>query len=171
MNESQWQALKRLCLAAIIALLSGCAGTTSVQQSHPLFAPAGAADGAKVYFIRPDPGFRGVMDKPLTISLGGAEILALAKGQYTLLLLKPGTSQMKLDFHTVVGPSNTMTPASTTFPLTVSPGRAEYLVFELVPRGLGAGSTFVPRQVPRDRAIEVARGLSAVGMAVREPLQ
>lgn len=171
MYESRWQALQGLCVAVVVAWLAGCAGTTSVQQSHPLIAPAGAADGAKVYFIRPDPGFRGVMDRPLAISLEGAEILALAKGQYTLLLLKPGTSQMKLDFHTVVGPSNTMTPVSTTTPLTLSPGAAQYLVFDLVPRGLGAGSTFVPRQVPRDRALEVVRGLSPVGMAVREPLQ
>ena len=110
------------------------------------------------------------MDKPLAISLGGTEILALAKGQYTVLLLRPGTPQMKLDFHTVVGPPNTMIPVSTTFPLTLSPGGTYYLVFDLVSRGLGAGSTFIPRQVPRDRAIEGAKGLSAVGAAVREPL-
>ena len=171
MYESRWQALRVLCVAVVVAWLAACAGTTSVQQSHPLIAPAGAADGAKVYFIRPDPGFRGVMDRPLAISLEGAEILALAKGQYTLLLLKPGTSQMKVDFHTVVGPSNTMTPVSITTPLTLSPGASQFLVFDLVSRGLGAGSTFVPRQVPRDRALEVVRGLSPVGMAVREPLQ
>ncbi|MGE3162977.1 MAG: hypothetical protein AB7K53_13180 [Burkholderiales bacterium] len=170
MNESCWHVLKWLPVVLVVAWLSGCAGTTSVQQSHPLMASAGTPDGAKVYFLRPDPGFRGVMDKPLTISLGGSEILALAKGQYTLLLLKPGTSQMKLDFHTVAGPSNTMTPVSATFPLTLSPGGTQYLVFDLVPRGLGAGSTFIPRQVPRDRAIELAKGLSAVGAAVGEPL-
>lgn len=78
---------------------------------------------------------------------------------------------MKLDFHTVVGPSNTMTPVSTTTPLTLSSGATQYSVFDLVPRGLGAGSAFVPRQVTRDRALEVVRGLSPVGMAVREPLQ
>ena len=111
------------------------------------------------------------MDKPLAVSLGGTEILALAKGEYTLLVLKPGTSQMQLDFHTVVGPPNTMTPVSATFPLTLSPGGAQYLVFDLVSRGVGAGSTFIPRQVPRDRAIEAAKGLSPVGMAAREPLQ
>jgi hypothetical protein len=171
MNEACWLACKGLCVVAVVAWLSGCAGTTSVQQSHPLFATAGSQDGAKVYFIRPAPGFRGVMDKPLAISLDGAEVLALAKGQYTLLLLKPGTAQMTLDFHTVVGPSNTMTPTSATFPLALSPGGAQYLVFDLVPRGPGSGSTFIPRQVPRDRAVEVAKALSPVGAAVREPLQ
>lgn len=171
MNESCWQVFKGLWVAAVVAWLSGCAGTTSVQQSHPLFATAGSSDGARVYFLRPDPGFRGVMDKPLAISLDGAEVLALAKGQYTLLLLKPGTAQMKLDFHTVAGPSNTMTPVSSTFPLTLSPGGAQYLVFDLVPRGLGSGTTFIPRQVPRDRAIEVGKALIPVGAAIREPLQ
>ena len=171
MHKCQWQALKGLCVVVVVSCLSGCAGTTSIQQSHPLIVPAGTADGAKVYFIRPDPGFRGVMDKPLTISLDGKEILALAKGQYTLLLLRPGTTQMRLDFHTGVGPSNTMTPVSTASTLTLSPGSAQYLVFELVPRGFGAGSTFIPRQVPRDRALEMAKGLSPVGMAARETLQ
>jgi len=60
---------------------------------------------------------------------------------------------------------------SSTFPLALSPGRAQYLVFDLVSRGLGSGSTFIPRQVPRDRAVEVAKALSPVGAAVGEPLQ
>lgn len=171
MYKFRSRALQGLCVTVVVAWLGGCAGTTTVQQSHPLIAPAGTADGAKVYFIRPDPGFRGVMDKPLAISLDGAEILALAKGQYTLLLLKSGTSQMKLDFHTVVGSSNTMTPVSTTTPLTLLPGASQYVVFDLVSRGLGAGSTFAPLRVSRDRALEVAKGLSPVGMAVLEPLQ
>lgn len=171
MNESQWQVLKGVCTAVVVAWLSGCAGTTSVQENHPLIASSGAVDRAIVYFIRPDPGFRGVMDRPLAISFGGSEILGLAKGQYTLLSLKPGTTEMKLNFHTVAGPSNTMTPVSTTTPLTFSSGATEYLVFELVPGAPLAGSTFVARQVSRERAVEVVRGLSGVGMAVREPLQ
>ena len=70
MNESCWHGLKGLGVALVVAWLSGCAGTTSVQQSHTLMASAGTSEAAKVYFLRPDPGFRGVMDKPLTISLG-----------------------------------------------------------------------------------------------------
>jgi len=154
-----------------VTWLSGCAGTTSVRESHPLIASAGAVDSAKVYFIRPDPGFRGVMNIPLAISFGGSEMLGLAKGQYTLLQLKPGRTEMKLDFHTVAGPSNTMTPVSTKTQLTFASGGTQYLVFELVPKGHLEGSDFVARQVPRERAIEIARGLSPVGMALLEPLQ
>jgi hypothetical protein len=171
MNESQWQVLNGVCIAVAVAWLSGCAGTTSVQENHPLIASAGAVDRAKVYFIRPDPGFRGVMDRPLAISFGGSEMLGLAKGQYTLVSLKPGSTEMKLEFHTVVGPSNTMTFVSTRTQMTFSSGATQYLVFELVPRAPLAGSDFVPRQVSRERALEVVRGLSPVGVAVREPIQ
>ena len=154
-----------------VASVAGCAGTTSLQESHPLIVPGSAAEKTKVYFIRPDPGFRGVMDRPVTISLGGAELLGLAKGQYTLLHLRSGNVEMKVDSYTVAGTSNTLTPVSTTAQLTLPPGSTLYLVFELVPRGPLAGSVFVPRSVSRDRALETARGLSPIGMAASEPIQ
>jgi hypothetical protein len=158
-------------MAVASAWLAGCVGTTSVQENHPLIAAADAADKAKVYFLRPDPGFRGVMDRPLTISLGGTEMLGLAKGQYTLLFLKPGSAEMKLDFYTVVGTSNTMTAASTTTRMAFSSGATRYLVFELVSRGAFMGSEFLPREVSREQALEVSKALSPAALAVREPLQ
>jgi hypothetical protein len=123
-----------------------------------------------VYFIRPDPGFRGVADKPVTISLGGTEILSLAKGQYTLLFLNPGYAEMKVASLTVVAPSNTISSVSTTTQLTFAPGATQYLEFELVYRGPFTGSEFVPREVSRDRALRLAGELSPIGMAVREPI-
>ena len=108
---------------------------------------------------------------PVTIILAGAELLSLAKGQYTLLSLKPGGAEMKVNSYTVAGLSNTMTPVTTTTQLTFSPGTTQYLVFDLVPRGTLAGSVFVPRTTSRDRAVQTVRGLDPIGAAVREPIQ
>jgi hypothetical protein len=157
--------------ALSVASVTGCAGTTSLQEKHPLIASGTAAENTKVYFIRPDPGFRGVMDRPVTISLGGAELLGLAKGQYALLQLRSGNAEMKVDSYTVAGPANTLTPVSTTAQLALPPGSTLYLVFELVSRGPLAGSAFVPRSVSKDRALETARGLIPIGMAAGEPIQ
>lgn len=160
----------RACVPLVVASVAGCGGSTSVHPTHPLIAAGGAVERTKVYFIRPDPGFRGVMDMPVTISLGGAELLTLAKGQYTLIPLASGSAEMKVESYTVAGPSNRMTPVSTTTQLTFSPRGTQYLVFELVPRGWLAGSVFLPHQVSRDRALDTVRGLTPVGMAIDEPI-
>ena len=155
-----------------VASVSGCPATTSLQESHPLIASGGTAERTKVYFIRPDPGYRGVMDRAVTISLGGAELLGLAKGQYTLLYLRSGNADMKLDSYTRAGPSNARTPVSTTAQLTLPPGSTLYLVFELVPRRWPlAGSVFVSRSVSRDRALKISRGLTPIGIAANEPIR
>lgn len=162
--------LQCACTALVVASITGCAGSTSVQSTHPLIATGAVVERAKVYFIRPDLGFRGVMDMSLTISFEGAELLTLAKGQYTLIPLASGSADMKVESYTVVGPSNTMTPVSTTTQLTFSPGGTYYLVFELIPRGGLEGSVFVPNEVSRDRALDTVRGLRPVGMAIDDPI-
>jgi len=161
---------KTIVLLTIVAA-AGCAGTTSLKENHPFIASDSDKETAKVYFIRPDPGFSGIMDRPVTISLGGSELLSLAKGQYTLLNLKPGNAEIKVDAHTVVGPTNTMTPVSTTAQLDIPPESTLYLVFELVSRGPLNGSAFVPFSVSRDRALEAIQGLNPIGMAINEPVQ
>ena len=151
-------------------ILGGCAGTTAVQSTHPLLARQGATDSARVYIIRPDPGFRGVMDMPVTISLGGSELLTLAKGQYTLMHLTATTADLKAESHTVVGTTNTMTKVSSNTLMTFSAGATHYLVFELVPRGGLAGSAYLPRPVSREGALEAVQGLTPVGVAAAEPI-
>ena len=157
-------------LTVIAAVIAACAGTTSIQTSHPLLATDATSEKSMVYFIRPDPGFRGVMDRPLTINLGGKELLSLSKGQYTLLPLTPGNADLKVHSHTVVGTSNTMTPVSTTTQLTFPARETIYLVFEIIPQGGLSGSVFVPRRVSRERALEATHGLVPIGMAIKEPL-
>lgn len=169
MNRVHSGALKWTRIAVAGAWLSGgCAGTTTVQQNHPLFASEEVVEKTKVYLIRPDPGFNGVMDRPVTISLGGLEMLNLAKGQYTLLSLKSGSAEMKVGAYTVSGGS--LMAVSSTTQLTFFPGATQYLVLEMRSFGFQAGSEFIPRQVQRDHALRLAGDLSPVGMAVREPI-
>jgi hypothetical protein len=159
-----------LCAALALAALAGCAGTTSIQGTHPLIATAATHDRTRVYFIRPDPGFQGVMDFPLTVVLGGAELMKLAKDSYTLLTLESGGVALKLEYFAVAGPSNRMTSVSTSAELSLVPGKTEYLVFELAPRDAASGPGFVPRLVSRERALDLAQGLLPVGAAIADPL-
>jgi hypothetical protein len=110
------------------------------------------------------------MDMPVTITLAGKELLVLAKGQYTLIPLAAGSVDMRVESYTVVGPANAMTPVSTITQFTFSAGRTHYLIFELVPRGVLAGSVFLPRQVLRDHALNSVQRLTPVGAAIDEPI-
>jgi len=168
--------LRRVWMPLVVTSVVGCVGKTSVEATHPLIAADAAGENAKVYFLRPDPGFRGVMDMPVTISLGGTKLLKLAKGQYTLLPLASGTFEITVNSYTVAGQSNAMTPVSTTTELTFPPRTTHYLLFELVPRQLepfgggNPGSEVRPREVSRESALEVAQALTPVGMAIDEPI-
>ena len=77
----------------LVVLVAGCAGTTKVEPSHPLMSAT--VESTQVYFIRHKSGFKGVADLPLTISLDGKKLLALSKGQYTLLSLASPAVPMK----------------------------------------------------------------------------
>jgi hypothetical protein len=100
------------------------------------------------------------MDMSVTISVGGKELLTLAKGQYT-----------------VAGNPGAMALVSSTTSLAFSAGETHYLLFELVPRrpfrlepGPVGGSEFVPRPISKDDALRAVRRLTPVGMAVDEPI-
>jgi hypothetical protein len=174
MITSHCGVLRWLFILLVFVSAGGCVGSTAIQSSHPLIAREGAAETAKVYFIRPDPGFRGVMDKPVSISLAGLELLTLAKGQYTLIHLAAGATEVTTDSYTVDS-RGYLTKASSKAHLAFSAGETHYLVFELVNRphsiiGPHEGFMFMPLRVSRDRALDAAQGLAPVGAAVAEPI-
>lgn len=153
----------RLAVASFVAaLVAGCVGTTKVEPSHPQLSAT--AESAKVYFIRAKSGFGGVMDMPLSISLDGKNLLALSKGQYTLLSLTSGTHEMKVRGYTVAG-NSAMTPVSIKVPVTFSKGETQYLVFDSVARGY-----FTPFMLSKEQAVEAVQKLTPIGMAVKEPI-
>jgi hypothetical protein len=151
----------------VLTSVAGCVGSTAVQSTHPLVAKEGASEIATVYFIRPDPGFYGVMNMPVSISIGGAELLKLAKGQYTLVRLAPGVVTLRAESFTVV-PGGTMTKVSTDTQLSFSEGVAQYFVLEM--HIFYEGSRFFPRAVSRNQALELIQRLTPVGAAIGEPI-
>ena len=177
MNTMHYSVLRWLFIFVVLFSGGGCVGSTVIQSSHPLIAREGATETVKVYFIRPDPGsYYGVMNMPVSISLAGAELLALAKGQYTLVQLAAGTTELKANSYTV-DDHGYMTKVSSNMQLSFSAGETHYLVFEMVPRptplfGGGGGFVFLPRQVSRGSALDAVQGqgITPVGAAVAEPI-
>jgi len=176
MNTIHYSVIRWLFIFVVLVSAGGCVGSTVIQSSHPLIAREGATETAKVYFIRPDPGLYGVMDMPVSISLAGAELLTLAKGQYTLVQLAAGTTELKANSYTVDG-AGSMTKVSSNTQLSFSSGETHYLVFEMVPRpiplfGRPGGFVFLPRRVSRGSALDAVQGqgLTPVGAAVAEPI-
>jgi hypothetical protein len=111
------------------------------------------------------------MDRPLTISLGGSEMLSLAKGAIHSFIFE--TWQRRNESRLVYrgGSFEHDDPCVDYNATDLFSGATQYLVFEPVLRGPLAGSVFVPRQVMHDRVLDMVRVLSPVGMAVREPIQ
>jgi len=155
--------LRWATVSLVVALVAGCAGTTKVEPSHPLMSAT--VESTKVYFIRHKSGFKGVADLPLTISLDGKKLLALSKGQYTLLSLASGTYEMKVDSFTVMA-NGAMTSASTKAPVTFSKGQTQYVAFDI----MAGGYTFAPFTLSKEQAVEAVQKLTPVGMAVKEPI-
>ena len=97
--------IARSCTLLLIGLspsfLSVC-GFMAVIESHPSLAGAGDGNTAKVYFLRPDIGFYGVVGNAFSISLNGKELLTLEKGEYTLIYLQPVSGVVTVEASTVI---------------------------------------------------------------------
>lgn len=88
-----------LLLGFALPLLSSCG--TAVVASHPSLAPTEDGNSAKVYFLRPDIGYAGVMQMAFTLSLDDKELLTLANGEYALAYLKPVSGAVTVESWTV----------------------------------------------------------------------
>ncbi len=146
-------------------LVVGC-GSTATMESHPLLANASNSDAAKVYFLRTDPGFQGVMGNAFKLSLAGQQLLTLAKGEYTLVYLKPWSGDVTVESSTVVnrGGMNTQVAVKESQSFTFADARTYYIGFRESPRG------YVPYNITEDDARNLASRLKPVGMAVATPL-
>jgi len=75
-------------ISALIAI-SSC-GSTSINTKHILVETDEKIPAATVYFIRPFTyRERGIADNPVKIELNRKELIALGKGEYTLIRIKP----------------------------------------------------------------------------------
>lgn len=155
----------------LVFLVVGC-GSTGIKESHPLLARSSVGDIAKVYFIRPDPGFRGVGGNAFTIFLDGRELLTIAKGEYTLVNLKYFSGDVTVESSTVVnrGGMNTLVTVEESLPFKFDESKTYYITFKEHQKGLLQGTSYVPHSITEDVARNLARKLKPIGMAVNAPL-
>ena len=149
----------------LLTAVFGC-GTTATQDSHPLLSNSASDAVARVYFLRSDPGFRGVMGNAFKISLANQELLTIAKGEYTLVYLKPYAGEVSVESSTVVnqGGINTQMKVKESQPFAFDESETYYIAFKETPRG------YVPYTLSEDAARKLAIDLQPVGNAISEPL-
>jgi len=159
-------------LIGILVLLVTACGTTEIKKSHPLLASSTDRNIARVYFIRPDPGFVGVMGNAFTIYLSDKELLTIAKGEYTMVNLKPFSGAVTVESSTVVNVSgmNTQIKVNESLPFKFEEGQTYYITFEEYQRGMMQGVSYIPRSITEDSARNLARKLKPIGNAIANQL-
>ena len=180
-----------LFLGLSLSFLSAC-GTTAVMESHPSLARLGDSNAAKVYFLRPDIGYHGVMGNAFSISLNDKELLTLANGEYALVYLQPVSGVVTVESSTVKneGGKNVMTKVKESRPFSFDAGKTYYLAFQdpnqqqvtslrdLIVSAMTAaasptwgGTSFAPILITGTEAIEAANRTKPVGKALQEPIR
>jgi len=167
-----------LILGFALALLSSC-GTTTAVTSHPSLAPTGDGNAARVYFLRPDIGYTGVMQMAFTLSLDDKELLTLATGEYALVYLKPAWGIVTVESWTVPQRSGgTMTKVKESRRLLFEAGKTYYLAFSPqidLPQSLfqqqqWGGTSFAPVLITDAEAKGTAGRTRPSGSALQDPI-
>ena len=162
-----------LLLLLSLSLLAAC-GSTAVMESHPSLARPGDSNAAKVYFLRSDIGYWGVMGNAFSISLDEKELLTLAKGEYALVYLQPVSGMVTVESSTVKnqGGMNVMTKVKESRPFSFDGGKTYYLAFQANQQDWmsGGGTSFVPMLITGTAVIEATNKTKAIGRALQEPI-
>lgn len=153
-----------LVLGFALPLLSSC-GTTTMATSHTSLASASDGNAVKVYFLRPDIGYTGVMRLAFTLSLEDEELLTLALGDYALAYLKPYSGLVKVESWAVPA-AGTMTKVRQFGHFSFEAGQTYYLAFD--PQA--SGTAFSPILITAREAAGTAGRTTPVGNALHEPV-
>lgn len=154
-------------LAAIVLgpLLSACTASR-LEAGHPLVA-AGGEEAARVYFIRPrTERSLGVADNALRIEADRAPLLDLAKGEYALVPMKPGSVWITVHSDTSWGPSHDIKEMNTTKEFSFVAGRTYFLTMTPVD-GEFRGVTYHTENIDLDHARQLGATLQPSGVAAR----
>jgi len=144
--------------------------------SHPSLAPTGDGNSAKVYFLRPDIGYTGVMKMAFTLSLNDKELLTLGTGEYALAYLQPVSGLVTVESFTVVQ-GGAMTKVKESRHFSFETGKTYYLAFG--PRTLWptsrnqqqwGGTSFAPVLITDAEGRGTALRTRPVGSAVQDPI-
>lgn len=174
--------MQRIFASLVVALtlvvgLPGCAGTT-VERSHPLIS--NEAESARVYFIRPfTERYMGVADNTIHVEADRIQLLSLAKGEYTLVHVRPGTVYLMARSMTAWGPTETFFNSNTrahkikemthSQSFTFNPGETYFVVFTPVD-GEFRGVYYDMSAVALERAKELTAHLHVAGDARAAPI-
>lgn len=160
-----------------LSLLSAC-GTTTAVTSHPSLAETGDGNTAKVYFLRPDIGYTGVMRLAFTLSLDDKELLTLATGEYALAYLKPASGTVTVESWTVPqGSRGAMTKVKESRRFLFEAGKSYYLAFgprTNLPQSplqqQRGGTSFAPVLITDAEAKGTADRTRPAGSALQDPI-
>lgn len=159
-------ALMAAVMALFLAALAACTAS-QLEAGHPLVAGGGEEGVAQVYFIRPrTERYLGVADNALRIEADRAPLLELAKGEYALVPMKPGSVWITVNSDTSWGPSHDIKEMSTSQEFSFVAGRTYFLTLTAVD-GEFRGVTYRPESVDLERARELGATLQPSGAAAR----
>ena len=151
-------------------LLSGCA-TSVISESHPQFASVHDLH-ANVYFFRPlNQRTRGVADNDVNVEIGKNLALKLSVGEYALLKLRPGETNVTLRNMTYltfkVMPEEVWRSRKFNFEANKT-----YFVQALFKQEEFRGIYFNPVEVEEEEAIKIVSTLKPAGEAtMNEPVR
>ncbi|HFQ92352.1 MAG TPA: hypothetical protein ENK29_05695 [Chromatiales bacterium] len=156
-------------MAVLIALLTACA-STRIEDGHPLVREAPESEVAKVYFIRPrTERTMGFADNRLPVEADRFHLMTLAKGEYTMVPMVPGTVWISVTSMTHWGPRNEIKEMSRSRQFEFKAGETYFIVFNLVD-GEFRGAFFLPEAVDIYTARELTRNMLPVGRARQAPV-
>lgn len=152
-----------------IGLLSGC-GSTSIFQHHILIEHDAKKPAANVYFIRPFTyRERGVADNEVIIDLDQKKLLELAKGEYTLLRIKPDNATITT--HSISMYTNKLTPVKMTKTISVNfeAGKTYFIHIKQYNEEF-RGVYYQPELIDLNAAKQLTEDLHATGLARSKPI-
>jgi hypothetical protein len=162
-----------LIATLVVVMVMGVAGcaATRVDWAHPLVSSD--PQSARVYFIRPfTERYMDIADNVLGVEADRTELLSLAKGEYALIRLRPGTVFLQTRSKTAWGPTETHFNVNTraheikemthSEPFTFEPGGVYFIVLTPID-GEFRGVNYQMVQVDLARAKRLAAHLRVVG--------
>ena len=166
--------MKNLANYFIFSLFSfvavGC-GSTAIMKTHPYIAHSINNDTVKVYFIRTDSGFDGVGGNAYTLSMGGYDLLTIAKGEYTLVNLNAYSGDITVESSTVVyRGSNTWIKVKESGQFKFISPNTYYVTFKKQFNDSINGVSVIPYSVTESIAKRLVPELKPIGKAKEQPL-
>lgn len=171
MNQSS--VITWLILLAGGLLLSACAmfRVTAVNDAHSLIQADLNRPHASVYFIRPTTEHpMGYADNALDVEIDGEHLMALAKGEYTLVRLKPRDVTVTLRNRTQVRGRWEVTAMARSRRFSFEAGKVYFVLADMFD-GEFRGVHFTPRSISLFEAKRAAQYLEPAGQARQHPIQ